>query len=173
MSKQWCVYFIKESEAKNAPTKIGYTCDISKRFSTIQTYNSKEVKLDCTIPCDNKGHAQKLERFLHRQLYHRCHIRGEWFNLYNVHIAPILHKFYGSHKQMFPESKPLKLHTKGDLDYKGLLKENKKLKDVISNLEIEKIVDDSIIVTSLKSEVDSLNIYIEDLKDTIAMLQLK
>ena len=173
MSKQWCVYFIKDSTSKNSPTKIGYTCDIVKRLSTIQTYNPRELKLDCTIPCDSKAQAQKLERFLHRQLYHRCHIRGEWFNLHNIYIPPLLNKFYGSHKQMFPDSEPLVLHKRGDLDYKVVLKENIELKQKVSYLESELKVNTSISVSTLQSEIDNLNTHIQELRDTISLIYLR
>lgn len=159
--KQYCVYFIKVKAGKNTPTKIGYTSDVGRRLLEIQTCNPNTVKLDCTIPCDSKERAQKLERFLHRQLYHRCHISGEWYNLHNVHLAPILHKFYGSHKQMFPDSEPLKLYSGNILKYSKVLSENGKLKAKILRLESE-------LGFRCNTEILRLQNEIEDLKDRIA-----
>lgn len=98
--KHWKVYFIKE-DRKYGNTKIGYTSDLSKRLQSIQVGNSNKLVLSFTLPCESLIHAQKLERFLHRQLYKRCHVSGEWFNLHNIYIPALIDKFNKSHSNLF------------------------------------------------------------------------
>jgi len=159
--KKYCVYFIKVCDAKNVPTKIGYTNDIGRRLVEVQTHNPDKIKLDCTIPCESKEQAQKLERFLHRQLYKRCHISGEWFNLKGVHIPPILHKFYTAHKSMFPDAEPLKLYSGKELEYSKILSENLKLKLTVQDLE-DQVKNLKEVNSELEAELDCLKGVVED-----------
>ena len=120
--KDWRVYFIRSGKKKNHPVKIGYTSKLGRRLTQIQTHNPYPVELVCSIVCESKEHAQKLERFLHRQLYHRCHLTGEWFNLYNVNLKSIIEKFNTSHKQMFPDFEPVNLESGKKLTVGSVLK---------------------------------------------------
>lgn len=98
----WCVYFIRCGKKDKDPVKIGRTTDLETRLKDLQVGNPYELNVLFTLPCISLSHSMKLERFLHRQLYHRHHIRGEWFSLDSrVSIPCLLNKFNTSHSHLF------------------------------------------------------------------------
>ena len=130
----WCVYFIRVPNDKRRPTKIGYTSDIARRLTEVQTHNPYEVILDCTIPCEDKTQAQKLERFLHRQLYKKCHIIGEWYYLNGIYLKGILSKFNSCHKSIL-DSDPVEFKSYKKVTVGNLLKEVKELESNVEELQ--------------------------------------
>ena len=74
------VYLVTNGEQ----VKIGYSNDIKKRISNLQTANSKELKLLGVVP-GNTG----LEALFHTK-YKSLRVRGEWFNLSSSEVEEIL-----------------------------------------------------------------------------------
>ena len=97
--EQWCVYFIR-----CGPVKIGRTTDLMNRLKDLQVGNPYELNILFTLPCSSLEHSMKLERFLHRQLYNKFHVRGEWFIVDSrVSITKLIDKFNTSHSHLFDE----------------------------------------------------------------------
>jgi len=71
------VYFIRSGDV-GRPIKIGYTENIEKRMSVIQTSSPDEIHLIGLIPVDSKLQAQNIEKWMHWR-FSKNHIRGEWF----------------------------------------------------------------------------------------------
>ncbi|UUW39876.1 hypothetical protein VP14_189 [Vibrio phage VPMCC14] len=143
--KEWKVYLIRAGKKEHDPVKIGYTSDLDRRFCEIQVCNPYKLRLLCAIPCESKLHAQRLERFLHRQLYHGHSITGEWFNIKGRSIPKLLDKFTSCHKGHydFPDITPVSGKS-FNLDIKQLQKDNDKLKKEVKRLEgmIQKMEQD-------------------------------
>lgn len=91
------VYFIQQGEA--GPIKIGYTRNINKRLSQLQTANPEKLHLRLTIPG-----TFGTEKVLHDYLK-PIHIRGEWYECDPVmrHIMKALEKKQIELEGMFKE----------------------------------------------------------------------
>jgi hypothetical protein len=76
-----CVYFIRSGEY----TKIGYTADLPKRMSTLQTANPERLELVHKIVI---MYAEKVECDLH-QMFAEYNVGGEWFKLPTDAIAQV------------------------------------------------------------------------------------
>ena len=72
--------------------KIGFSNNLSSRFSTIQTSNPEEIVVYAVI---ESIHYKKIESFLHKSLSHR-HYRGEWYHLSLDEIDTIVQDFYNT-----------------------------------------------------------------------------
>lgn len=79
--------------------KIGFSCNLPSRLSTIQTSNPEEMIVYATIDSTN---YKQLESFLHKALDHR-HCRGEFYQLSLDEIDTIINDFenFGSIRQTF------------------------------------------------------------------------
>lgn len=79
--------------------KIGFSCNLPSRLSTIQTSNPEEMIVYATIESIN---YKQLESFLHRALEHR-HCRGEFYQLSLDEIDTIVNDFqnFGTIRQAF------------------------------------------------------------------------
>lgn len=107
------VYFILSPAYYDAgieKVKIGFSCNLPSRLSTIQTSNPEEMIVYATI--DSMNYKQ-LESFLHRALEHR-HCRGEFYQLSLDEIDTIVDDFqnFGTVRQAF--SKYLKSGNGGN-----------------------------------------------------------
>jgi predicted GIY-YIG superfamily endonuclease len=96
--KEWKVYFIKCGDSNKSPVKIGYTSDLNQRMKSIQVGCPYKISLLFALPCESKNHAKLLEKFLHKQLWHRSHLCGEWFMMPNQSIPKLINKFNGAYK---------------------------------------------------------------------------
>jgi hypothetical protein len=76
-----CVYFIRSGEY----TKIGYTADLPKSMSALQTANPERLELVHTILTI---YAEKVESDLH-QIFAEYNVGGEWFRLPDDAIAQV------------------------------------------------------------------------------------
>ena len=128
---EWKVYFIKE-DTKRGLTKIGYTNELSTRILHLQVGNPRRLKVAFALPCESKLQAQRLERFFHRQLYKRCHINGEWFDLNGVYLLPLIDKFNSSHKQMFESKIDFKNRDKS---FEGKVSAKQEYEDKLKEIE--------------------------------------
>lgn len=66
------VYFIKCNDL----VKIGFSCDVNRRFKQLKTANGKPLELIHSIKGD-----RTVEKALHNR-YKDLKVRGEWFKLY-------------------------------------------------------------------------------------------
>lgn len=98
METKWSVYFIQCGNKPQHPVKIGYTSDIETRLNSLQVACPYQLQPLFSLPVESLEMAKKLERFLHRQLYHKHHVNGEWFRIDTVNIPKLLDKFNTSHK---------------------------------------------------------------------------
>jgi len=71
--KVGCVYFI----SNGVNTKIGWTFDLPKRLSSLQTSNDRDLIVIKTILCFN---PENIESSLHQRFEDKL-VRGEWFDL--------------------------------------------------------------------------------------------
>jgi len=84
---EYCVYFIKVIDEDIF--KVGYTGEIKKRLSTIQTGNGYKIKLYRTILVKDKISAIALEKYIKtiipkwyykNTLQQSKTLSGEWYN---------------------------------------------------------------------------------------------
>lgn len=76
-----CVYFIRSGEY----IKIGYTSDLPKRLSNLQTGNPHQLTVIHTILTRQ---AEEIEADLH-EMFTEYHVSGEWFRLPDDAIARV------------------------------------------------------------------------------------
>lgn len=74
------VYFIQQDRHANGPVKIGYSSDPENRCKSLQTANSRKLKICFSLPFDTESMAREAERTFHylARKKHR-HLEGEWF----------------------------------------------------------------------------------------------
>ena len=72
-----CLYFIGEADNETAPTKIGYTKNLSRRLQCLQISNSAELIVRRSILVTNPADAEYRAHKYFKEKHHR----GEWFNL--------------------------------------------------------------------------------------------
>lgn len=131
--RNYGVYFIHCGKKGNTPVKIGVTCDIEERVSSLQTGNPYQLFCKALIPCHDKKQAYELESFLHNR-FKKERMIVEWFRLYNFDLKEILNCF--SEKQSFPlEHQKLNTIRKTNKESKKLKRENAELKIKILDLE--------------------------------------
>lgn len=129
----YVVYFLKAGSHKKAPIKIGYTKNLRSRWKSVQVGCPYRLELWGKIECDSLKQARKLERFLHRQLYHRFHMSGEWFRPFGD-ISKLLKKFNNSHKSLKFDTEVIFEKSKSYLD---LEEEVEDLKREVEKLEAD------------------------------------
>lgn len=83
------VYFITDGEF----VKIGVSDNPTTRAAEIQTGSPREIIVICAIPCKTKSAAFNLENKLH-SVYDFAHVRGEWFNIYNLIDKVMFSRYY-------------------------------------------------------------------------------
>lgn len=91
-NKIWFVYFIQEDENEpgNSYYKIGYTNNLDKRISQLQTGSSAVLKYKGFFVCDSEERARILEKQLH-ELFKKLSYGGEWF--LESDTDPVISKF--------------------------------------------------------------------------------
>ncbi len=75
-SPKYYVYLITDGQY----VKIGISDNPIHRINDLQVSNPRELSFICQIPLRDKKDALSLESYLHK-VYHRFHVRGEWFNI--------------------------------------------------------------------------------------------
>jgi hypothetical protein len=73
------VYFIYEAGCFNK-FKIGNSINPEKRLKSLQTGNSRILKIYKTIPCVSKKYSENLEGAMHIHYLSSCQ-GGEWFSI--------------------------------------------------------------------------------------------
>jgi hypothetical protein len=68
--------------------KIGYSGDVEKRLSTLQTGNAEKIRIHHKIEVAPER-ARKIEKKIHDE-YRYLMIRGEWFNMKPEQATSIL-----------------------------------------------------------------------------------
>jgi hypothetical protein len=68
--------------------KIGYSGNVEKRLSTLQTGNAEKIQIHYTIEV-SPDMARKIEKKIHND-YRYLMIRGEWFNMKPEQATSIL-----------------------------------------------------------------------------------
>ena len=68
--------------------KIGYTTNLDKRLSSIQTGNPLPLSIECALECETVGQAKMAEKKLHSR-YKRHRAVGEWFLLPHLDEMPV------------------------------------------------------------------------------------
>jgi len=77
------VYFIQQEGNGRQPIKIGYSENVEKRASCLQTGNPVKLSIRMKIPCEDKNQAVHIERILHRIAGSKYRsLEGEWFLIY-------------------------------------------------------------------------------------------
>ena len=77
------VYFIQQDGNGRQPIKIGYSENVEKRVTDLQTGNPVKLSIRMKIPCDDKAQAVHIERILHRIAGKKYRsLEGEWFLIY-------------------------------------------------------------------------------------------
>jgi predicted GIY-YIG superfamily endonuclease len=85
--KNGIVYLIECTNENETLYKIGFTTNIQKRISSLQTGNPYKM-----IEIHNfKTKYRKLETALHRK-FHNCRENGEWFSLTKEDVDNFLQK---------------------------------------------------------------------------------
>lgn len=77
--QQWVVYFITEEPSRGV-YKVGFTGNLAKRLSQLQTGNPSRLRVDRQIALGSRQEVQRLEAVVHRILQ-AYRVAGEWFAL--------------------------------------------------------------------------------------------